>query len=99
MDTAKLLKVTEQIDIYGYGKLLRGQPITSPDDVRLMMPLCHACHSSDAKDGAANGIHNVSWNVWITQKVAKDGLEPVPQDGESPAHQLRDIAEATTPLA
>lgn len=96
VDAAKLLKLTEQIDIYGYGRLFHGKPLTGPDDIRLMCVLCTACHVGTAKDGAANGIHNVSWNVWITQKVAKEGLEPIPQDGEDPNCQLRDIAAATT---
>jgi Pyruvate/2-oxoacid:ferredoxin oxidoreductase delta subunit len=72
--------VTEQWDVYGYGKLLKKLPITSVDDIRNMMVLCLEHHTSGPADGSANGIHEITFPVWISQKLAKTGMSPVPRE-------------------
>jgi hypothetical protein len=76
-----LLKVfLEEWDVYGYGKLLKNNPITSVDDVRNAMVLCQEHHTGGSSDGAANGIHNITFPAWISQKISKKGSEPVPME-------------------
>lgn len=88
-DFDKLKEFCEEWDPYGYGRLLRNQPITTADDVRNMLVLCQEHHTGGSKDGAANGIHEITFPVWVSQKLAKQGEEPVPQDGESPEEVLK----------
>lgn len=80
VDFAKLQAFCEDWDPYGYGRLLRHVPMTSVDDVRNCLALCHEHHLSGAEDGAANGIHNITFPAWISQKLVKAGAETVPQD-------------------
>lgn len=82
-DFEKLKEVSEQLDIYGYGKLMKDIPITSVDDIRNMMVLCQEHHTGGvSSDGVANGIHNISFPTWISQKIAIDGKDPIPDNRE-----------------
>lgn len=90
-DFEKLKAFCEEWDPYGYGKLLRNIPITSTDDVRNMLVLCLQHHIGGTKDGAANGIHEITFPAWIVQKLAKPGEDPVPQDGEKPEQLLKEM--------
>lgn len=90
-DFEKLKEFCEEWDPYGYGRLLRNQPITSADDVRNMLVLCQEHHTGGAKDGASNGIHEITFPAWIVQKVAKPGEDPIPQDGEKPEQLLEEM--------
>lgn len=85
VDYDKLKAMCEEWDVYGYGKLLRAKPITSPDDIRNMMVLCQAHHTGvDHEDGGgATGIHCLPFPEWIIQKMALAGANPVPQQGET----------------
>ncbi len=87
-DFEKLKAFCEEWDPYGYGRLLRNQPITTVDDVRNMLVLCQEHHTGGTKDGAANGIHEITFPVWLIQKICKQGEDPVPQEGESPGEVL-----------
>lgn len=80
----ELKKACEKFDIYGYGKLLQNKPITSVDDIRNMMVLCQEHHTGGVtKDGSANGIHNLSFPVWVSQKIcSKNNTDPVPDNFE-----------------
>lgn len=84
-DWAKVKAYCEEFDPLGYGRLLRNQPMTSADDVRNMLPLCQAHHTGvDHEDGnSGTGIHSLTFPSWIIQKLAKDGLNPIPQPGET----------------
>ena len=73
-DYDKLKEVLELFDIYGYSAGMKDMPITSVDDVRNMLVLCKHHHTHKV-----NGIHSCSFPIWIIQKVAKDGENPVPQ--------------------
>jgi hypothetical protein len=75
----------EENDIYGYGRLLRKNPITSKDDVRNQMCLCQEHHTGvDHEDGGGGtGAHSLTNSTWIMQKLAKPGCNPVPQKGET----------------
>ena len=74
-----LLKAfVEEWDIYGYGKLLKNQPITTADDIRNQMWLCQEHHT-----GKGEGIHYMPFPEWIIQKLAIKGANPVPQKGET----------------
>jgi hypothetical protein len=90
VDYAKLKEFVEEWDIYGYGKLLRHKPITSPDDVRNQMVLCQEHHTGvdHADGGGGTGIHYLPFPEWIMQKLALDGADPVPQAGETLSHAL-----------
>lgn len=78
-DFDKLKNFCEEFDPYGYGKLLKNIPFTDVDDIRNMMVLCEEHHTGcTSQDGIANGIHNITFPAWIIQKLAKDGVEPIP---------------------
>ncbi|AFM40351.1 hypothetical protein Desaci_1325 [Desulfosporosinus acidiphilus SJ4] len=92
-DFEKLKVFCEEWDPYGYGRLLRNLPITTVDDVRNMLVLCQEHHTGGSKDGAANGIHEITLPVWLIQKLAKQGEDPVPQDGESVENVIKKITD------
>lgn len=83
-DPEKLRRFLLDFDPYGYSRLLRDRPIESPDDIRNLLVLCPDHHRGSGKDGAANGVHYLTFPIWLAQKVAKDGANPVPQDGRDP---------------
>lgn len=99
-DFEKLKAFCEEWDPYGYGRLLRNIPITSADDVRNMLVLCQEHHTGvDHADGnSGTGIHSLSFPVWIMQKLAKDGCDPVPQQGETAEEVLKEIEGKTQAL-
>ena len=78
-DFEKLKAFCEEWDVYGYGKLLKDKPMDSVDDIRNLLVLCREHHNSGASDGVANGIHNISFPAWVSQKVCIKGSEPIPQ--------------------
>lgn len=85
IDLDRLKEFCEEWDVYGYGRLLRHQPLTTVDDVRNMLVLCQPHHTGvDHKDGGGGtGIHMLSFSSWIMQKLAKEGANPIPQKGET----------------
>ena len=84
-DWTKVKAAAEKFDIYGYGRLLKNKPITSPDDVRCMMVLCKAHHTgiNHEDGGGGTGIHMVSHPTWNAQNICVDGANPIPQAGET----------------
>ncbi|WP_035350825.1 hypothetical protein [Fictibacillus gelatini] len=84
-DFAKLKEFLEMFDVYGYGRLLKNQPITSVDDIRNMMVLCQEHHTgvNHENGGSGTGIHEITFPIWLIQKLAKDGVHAVPQAGET----------------
>jgi hypothetical protein len=96
VDLAKAKEVAETFDIYGYGRLLRNQPLESIEDVRCLMALCQVHHTGvDHQDGnSGTGIHSTTFPTWLIQRVAKDGMNPVPQPGEDANEALKEV-EAT----
>ena len=83
-DFEKMKELAETFDIYGYGKLLKNKPITSPDDIRNMMVLDQDHHTgTDSTDNTPTGIHNMTFPAWIMQKLSKDGFDPIPQEGQT----------------
>lgn len=83
-DWAKAKEFVEEWDPYGYGRLLRNQPMTSADDVRNLLVLCQAHHTGvdHADHDSGTGIHSLTFPVWLIQKLARAGADPVPQAGE-----------------
>ena len=79
-DFARLKSMCEEWDIYGYGRLMKNIPITSVDDIRQMLVLDQIFHTGGASDGVANGIHFIPFPYWIAQKIAKDGMNPIPEN-------------------
>lgn len=75
VDFDKLKAFLEEFDPYGYGKLLKNKPITSVDDIRNMLVLCERHHRR-----SEDGIHETTFPIWIIQKLAKQGVEPVPKE-------------------
>ena len=90
VDFDKLKQFCEEWDCYGYGKLLKNLPITSVDDIRNMMVLCQDHHTGLGDlTNSGTGIHNLSLNAWLIQKLAKEN--PIPQDGETVERTIKDI--------
>lgn len=86
-DWTEVKAFCEEWDPYGYGRLLRNQPITSADDVRNMLVLCQEHHTGvdHADNDSGTGIHSLTFPVWVVQKLARAGADPVPQVGETEA--------------
>lgn len=78
LDHNKVKAFCEEWDVYGYGRLMKNVPMTTVDDVRNCMVLCQEHHTGGTSDGAANGIHNITFPAWISQKLVKDGEQTVP---------------------
>lgn len=74
-DFDKLKQFCEEFDPYGYGYLLRNKPISSVDDVRNLLVLCERHHRAPE-----DGIHECTFPVWIMQKLARQGTDPVPEE-------------------
>jgi hypothetical protein len=83
IDLSVLKEFLEEWDVYGYGKLMKNVPLTSVDDVRNAMVLCQEHHTGGTSDGSANGIHNITFPAWISQKLAMKGTETVPLEDDS----------------
>ena len=83
----------EEWDPYGYGRLLNRQPMTSADDIRNMLVLCREHHTGvdHADNDSGTGIHNLSFPVWVSQKLA--AMDPVPQTGETKEQTMSDVKE------
>jgi hypothetical protein len=94
-DWKKVKAFCEEWDPYGYGRLLRNQPMTSADDIRNMLVLCQEHHTGvdHADGGSGTGIHDLTFPVWVMQKLAKEGNDPVPQDGQTEEQVLTEIEE------
>ena len=84
-DWDRVKAFVEEWDPYGYGRLLRNQSLTSADDVRNMLVLCRNHHTGvdRADGGGGTGIHEITFPVWLVQKLAKRGIDAVPQAGET----------------
>lgn len=81
-DFGKLKTFCEEWDCYGYGRVLKNQPMTSTEDIRNCMALCREHHLSGPADGAANGVHDITFSAWVSQKLVKDGMVTVPADDD-----------------
>lgn len=83
VDFNKLKAFCEEWDPYGYGKLLKDTPINSVDDIRNLLVLCQAHHTgvNHENENSGTGIHSLSFSAFIIQKIAKDGDNPIPQEG------------------
>jgi len=93
-DWDKVKAFVEEWDPYGYGRLLKNQPLTSADDVRNMLVLCQEHHTGvdHADGGSGTGIHEMSFPVWIIQKLAVVGADVVPQTGETVDQAEQEVA-------
>lgn len=93
IDFGKLKAFVEEWDVYGYGRLLRNQPLTTVDDIRCMIVLCQPHHTGvdHADEDSGTGIHSLTFPAWLVQKLAKDGCDPVPQQGETAEEVLKEI--------
>ena len=94
----KLKAFVEEWDVYGYGRLLENKPLISVDDLRCLIVLCQRHHTGvDHADGnSGTGIHSLTFPAWLIQKLAKEGTDPVPQDGETPEEVMKEIEKLTT---
>lgn len=72
-DPKKLQEFLLLFDIYGYSKLMKDEPITSPDDIRNQMVLCEQHHVKKI-----TGIHECTFSIWQSQKWFS-GYDPVPE--------------------
>ena len=69
-DPAKVLQKFHQFDIYGYAAQFGDKSASGPDDIRNLVVICARCHR-----GAGTGIHLVPFPNWISQVVARDGVQ------------------------
>jgi hypothetical protein len=76
LDLNLLKEFLMEWDVYGYSRLMRNLPLTTVDDVRNMMVLCQKHHT-----GKEHGIHEITFPVWITQKLDKVGHPTIPGEG------------------
>lgn len=83
LDFDKLKAFLEEWDVYGYGERLKDTPFLDVDDIRNCMVLCQEHHIGGTADGSANGIHNITFPAWISQKVVKEGQVIVPKSDEA----------------
>lgn len=91
IDFEKLKVFDKEWDVYGYGRLLRNQPLTTVDNIRCMVVLFQPHPGVDhADEDRGTGIHSLTFPVWLIQKLAKEGKNPVPQNGET-AEQLEEM--------
>ena len=74
-DFAKLTRLAEIFDVYGYGRLLQNIPISTVDDIRNCMNLCAVHHIE-----RVTGIHTTTFSAWVSQCLGREGVEIVPQD-------------------
>jgi hypothetical protein len=88
IDFDKLKEFLLEFDPYGYSRLLRNAPITTPDDVRNCLVIAEEFHI-----GRGTGIHELTWPVWLVQKLAKAGEDPVPEPGETVEQVEKEIAQ------
>ena len=96
VDLTVMKDVAEALDPYGYGRLLRNKPITDPEDIRGFLVLCQTHHTGidHTAGGSGTGIHELTFSTWIMQKLAKKGLDPVPQPGETFVDVLKRLRDA-----
>lgn len=94
-DLDKAKEIAEIFDIYGYGRLLKDQPLESIEDVRCLMALCQVHHTGvdHADENSGTGIHSLTFPSWIIQRVAKDGCNPIPQPNETIEQVEKDVEE------
>ena len=90
-DFTALKEYCETFDVYGYGRLLKNQPITTADDVRNMMALCaeHHIGVDHADGGSGTGIHEITFPAWLAQKLCEGSV--IPQAGESEVQAEADV--------
>ena len=86
VDFEKLKAFCEEFDPYGYGKLLKNKPIASIDEVRNCLCLCRSHHIEKG-----TGVHETTLPIWLIQKLAKTGEDPVPNKSENPEEVLKEI--------
>jgi len=63
------------IDFYGFCDKKKGEPFTHPGDRRNLIVLCprHHRYSPDPEKGG--GVHNLTWIVWLAQKIKSSGYK------------------------
>lgn len=74
LDPALVLEVLRDFDPYGLTRADPDTPISDPDDIRNLLLLCKQHHI-----GRETGIHAITWPVWLGQKAALPGQDPVPR--------------------
>lgn len=92
-DFEKVKEFCEEWDLYGYGRLLKAQPITTVDDIRCQMVLCQEHHTGidHENGGSGTGIHDLTFPSWIAQKLCV--TPPIPQRGENSEQAMARIKE------
>jgi hypothetical protein len=91
VDFGKLKAYCEEFDPYGYGKLMCNLPMTTVDDPRNLLWLCQMHHTGidHADGGSGTGIHELSYPVFLIQKIGI--IEAVPQSGETIDQTVQDV--------
>lgn len=69
LDFEKVADTLMAFDPYGYSHHLSGQPVKSMDDIRNLIVLCEEHHR-----GPGTGAHGATFDLWLAQRAAKDGV-------------------------
>jgi hypothetical protein len=72
IDFDKLKEFLLLFDVYGYSAKMKDIPLTDVDDIRNLMILCTNHHIIKE-----TGIHATVFPVWISQKLAKIGINTI----------------------
>ena len=70
IDPKKMLEAFKFFDFYGYTKKDPNTLPDSPDDIRNLVVLCEKHHR-----GVDNGVHDLSFPIWIALKCLKEGID------------------------
>lgn len=78
-DPVAVLRMAKAKDPYGYAAKMGDQPISNPNDIRLLLFLCQRCHTGAPKDPddvtaeptdyISGGIHYCAEPFWIADGV------------------------------
>lgn len=74
LDFQKIKNTLMFFDFYGYSNKMKEEKFESIDDIRNLLVLCKNHHRDELC-----GIHEITFPLWISQRVTKDGVLTVPQ--------------------
>ncbi len=69
LDFERVADTLMTFDPYGYSHQLVGKPVESMDDIRNLIVLCEEHHR-----GPGTGAHGATFDLWLAQRAAKDGV-------------------------
>lgn len=74
-ERVRALRDSSAIDIYGYSRLARGDPVKRPGEIWNLMVLCPRHHRYAPDPGKGFGIHNGPFPLWLAQRQTKNDYQ------------------------